>query len=213
MSSLLVEGIGTLVSWDEEQPPLLNDVSLVADAGRIAWTGPAAAAPAADQRLDAAGGCVLPGFVDAHTHLVFAGDREADFAARLAGRPYEAGGIRSTVAATRAASDAELLAGARRLAAEALRSGTTTLEVKSGYGLTVADERRCLQVAAEVTAHRTFLGAHIVPAGTSESDYLALVAGPMLDAVADVATGIDAFCEEGAFDADQCRVVLAAGRG
>jgi imidazolonepropionase len=115
------------------------------------------------------------------------------------------------VAATRAASTQQLADRASRLAAEALRSGTTTREVKSGYGLTVEDELRCLQVARQVTPHVTFLGAHVVPEGTDATTYVELVRGPMLDAVIPVATGVDAFCEEGAFDVDQCREVLAAG--
>ena len=157
---------------------------------------------------------MLPGFVDSHSHLVFAGDRADEFAARMAGEPYSAGGIRTTVEATRAASDAELLAGARRLQDEAARSGTTTLEIKSGYGLTPVDEARCLQVAGELTAETTFLGAHVVPPefdGRAD-DYVAEVCGPMLAACAPHARWIDAFCEEGAFDADQCRTVLEAGR-
>ena len=208
--SLLVDDIGCLVSWEPDDP-VRRDAALVVSDGRVAWVGSSAQAPAADTRLDAGGGTVLPGFVDAHTHLVFGGDRAEEFEARLTGRPYAAGGIRTTVAATRAASSAELLARTRRLALEALRSGTTTLEIKSGYGLTVADERRCLEVARGFTPHCTFLGAHVVPEGWSPADYLAEVRGPMLAAVADIASGIDAFCEEGAFDADQCRAVLAAG--
>jgi imidazolonepropionase len=207
--SLLVTDVGRLVSYDDAAPT--TDAALVLDGGLVAWTGPAGAAPACDEVLSAEGGCVLPGFVDSHTHLVFGGDRVEEFTARLAGTPYTAGGIRSTVAATRAASTPSLLASARRLATEALRSGTTTLEVKSGYGLTVEDERRSLDVAATVTRHRTFLGAHVVPEELAPADYVALVAGPMLDVCAPLATAVDAFCEEGAFDADQCRTVLSAG--
>jgi imidazolonepropionase len=210
VSSLLLRDIGTLVTWDHDSP-VQSGAALLVDDGRVAWTGPAGDAPPADEVLDVGGGCVIPGFVDSHTHLVFGGDRAAEYEARLAGEPYAAGGIRTTVAATRAATDLELRHRAERLAAEALRSGTTTLEVKSGYGLTVEDERRCLQVAAGITPHRTFLGAHVVPAGFSPEDYVRLVTGPMLDAVADTATAIDAFCEQGAFDEDQCREVLTAG--
>ena len=210
MSSLLLDHIATLVTWDTDQP-VRRDAALVVDDGTVTWTGPSAAAPPADERFDVEGGCVLPGFVDAHTHLVFGGDRAEEFEARLAGRAYSAGGIRSTVADTRAASTPELLARTRRLADEALHSGTTTIEVKSGYGLTVDDELRCLQVAAAVTPHRTFLGAHVVPDKCPVEAYVDLVRGPMLDAVASLATGIDAFCERGAFDAEQCRAVLTAG--
>ncbi|MCA1711719.1 MAG: imidazolonepropionase [Actinobacteria bacterium] len=199
--SLLVRG-GPILTWDE------GPVSaLVIDGGRVV----SHQEEPADEVLELDGRCALPGFVDAHTHLVFGGDRAEEFEARLGGTPYAAGGIRTTVAATRAASTDELTARAVRLAAEALRSGTTTLEVKSGYGLTVEDELRCLQAAAAVTEHRTFLGAHVVPDGTDSDAYVDLVRGPMLDAVLPVATGIDAFCEEGAFDADQCREILSAG--
>lgn len=209
--SLLLRGIRTLVTWDDERP-VLTDAALVVEHGRVAWTGNDADAPSCDESRYVAGGSVVPGFVDSHTHLVFGGDRTEEFEARLAGRPYAAGGIRTTVAATRAASTDELRHRVERLAAEALRSGTTTLEVKSGYGLTVEDERRCLDLAARITPHRTFLGAHVVPEGTSAAEYVALVSGQMLDAVADVATAVDAFCEDGAFDVDQCREVLTAGR-
>jgi imidazolonepropionase len=209
MASLLVTEIGRLVSYDDAAP--VSDAALVLDGGLVAWSGPAASAPPCDEVLHAGGRCVVPGFVDSHTHLVFGGDRVEEFTARLAGTPYAAGGIRTTVAATRAASTPALLDNARRLADEALRSGTTTLEVKSGYGLSVEDERRCLDVAATITRHRTFLGAHVVPDGMTPEDYVGLVTGPMLDVCAPLSTGVDAFCEEGAFDEDQCRRVLAAG--
>jgi len=188
--------------------------ALVIDDGRVAWTGPAARAPAADEMIDCGGRAVLPGFVDSHAHLVFAGERSAEFAARMAGTPYRAGGIRSTVAATRQASDGRLRANAERLAAEMLRQGTTTLECKSGYGLTVGDERRSVAVAAGITGEVTFLGAHVVPP-EFEADpaaYLDLVCGPMLAACAPQARWIDVFCERGAFGADEARAVLAAGR-
>jgi imidazolonepropionase len=178
--------------------------ALVVQDGRVVQHGEAAA----DEVVELEGRCVVPGFVDSHTHLVFGGDRTAEFEARLAGIPYRAGGIRSTVEATRATPTDQLLGRAQHLAAEALRSGTTTLEVKSGYGLTVDDERRSLEVARVVTPHATFLGAH-VPDGDG---YVDLVTGPMLEACAPLATAIDAFCEEGAFDADACRRVLTAGQ-
>lgn len=192
----------------------LSDAALVIEDGRIAWTGQAARAPAADERVDAAGRAVLPGFVDSHAHLVFAGERGAEFAARMAGVPYSAGGIRSTVAATRAASDALLSANLRGLAAEMLGQGITTFECKSGYGLTVADEARSVALAAQVTPEVTYLGAHVVPP-EYESDpagYVELVRGPMLDACAPHARWVDVFCERGAFDADQARAILMAGR-
>jgi imidazolonepropionase len=188
-----------------------SDAALVLQDGRVAWSGRSTTRRRPTRGLDVDGRCVLPGFVDAHTHLVFAGDRSDEFTARLAGEPYAAGGIRTTVAATRAASDAELLGRAQALAAEALRSGTTTLEVKSGYGLTVEDERRCLEVARQVSEHTTFLGAHVVPEGNADA-YVDLLCGDMLDAAAPLATAVDAFCESGAFDEEQCRRVLRAGQ-
>lgn len=218
MSSLLVTGIGELVTNDPglgDGSPLglLTDAALVVEAGRIGWVGPAAQAPAADTVHDAAGRAVIPGFVDSHSHLVFAGDRAAEFEARMAGRPYEAGGIRTTVAATRAASDEQLTANAARLVAEMRRHGTTTVEIKSGYGLSVADEARSLAVARQFTAETTFLGAHVVPPehAADPAAYVELVTGPMLEACAPHARWVDAFCERGAFDADQARAVLTAG--
>jgi imidazolonepropionase len=186
----------------------------VIDSGRVAWTGPAARAPAADERIDCGGRAVLPGFVDSHAHLVFAGERSAEFAARMAGRPYQAGGIRSTVAATRAASETELRANLRRLTREMLAQGTTTLECKSGYGLTVEAERRSVALAREVTPEVTYLGAHVVPPEFSRdrAGYLDLVCGPMLAACAPHARWIDVFVEDGAFGPAEATAVLAAGR-
>ena len=216
MSAVLVTGIGELVTNDPEAgpPPLgiVRDAAVVIDGDRIGWVGPASAAPAADTVVDVAGRCALPGFVDSHSHLVFAGDRAAEFAARMAGRPYTAGGIATTVAATRAASDDELAATAGRLVAEMARQGTTTVEIKSGYGLTVGDEARSLRIAGALTDETTFLGAHVVPAEHDVAGYVALVTGPMLDACAPLARWIDVFCEDGAFDADASRAVLTAGR-
>ncbi|HEY1621982.1 MAG TPA: imidazolonepropionase [Streptosporangiaceae bacterium] len=191
----------------------LADAALVMQAGVVAWTGPAARAPAADEVMDADGRAVLPGFVDSHAHLVFAGERGAEFAARMAGQPYQAGGIASTVAATRAASDEQLRANLARLTAELLAQGTTTFECKSGYGLTVADEARCLALAGEFTREVTYLGAHVVPPefAADPAGYLELVCGPMLAACAPHAAWVDVFCERGAFGADEARAVLAAG--
>ena len=192
---------------------VLTDAALVLDGGLVAWTGPASAAPAADEAVDAAGRAVLPGFVDSHAHLVFAGERGAEFAARMAGLRYSAGGIRSTVAATRAASDEALRANLARLAAEMLTQGTTTFECKSGYGLTVADEARSVALAAEVTPEVTYLGAHVVPPEYTgdAAGYVELVCGDMLAACALSARWVDVFCEDGAFGADEARAVLLAG--
>jgi imidazolonepropionase len=192
----------------------LPDAALVISGGRVAWTGPASRAPAADQAVDCGGRAVLPGFVDSHAHLVFAGERSAEFAARMAGTPYQAGGIRSTVAATRAAPDEALRANLDRLTREMLRQGTTTVECKSGYGLTVPDETRAVALAAEVTPEVTFLGAHVVPPeyAADPAGYLDLVCGPMLAACARYARWVDVFCEDGAFGADEAAKVLDAGR-
>jgi imidazolonepropionase len=210
--SHLVTGIGLLVT---EEPGLgdLSDAALVIDGDRVAWVGPAASAPDADERTDVDGRCVIPGFVDSHAHPVFAGDRSAEFSARMTGAAYAAGGIRTTVAATRAASDEDLARRAAGLAAELVRSGCTTIEAKSGYGLTVADERRSLEVAGGITEETTFLGAHVVPAEFADdpAGYVDLVTGPMLDACAPLARWIDVFCDRGAFDADQARAILRAG--
>ncbi|MFI7550308.1 imidazolonepropionase [Micromonospora sediminimaris] len=217
MSSLLVDDIGELVTNVAGAGGPLGirrRAAVLVEDGEVAWVGPAADAPAADRRIDAAGAAVLPGFVDSHAHLVFAGDRAAEFAARMAGEPYTGGGIRTTVGATRAASDNELRATVRRLHAEALRQGTTTIEIKSGYGLTVADEARSLRIATEVSTETTFLGAHVVPAeyAARPDDYVSLVCGPMLAAAAPYARWIDVFCERGAFDADHARAILACGQ-
>ncbi|GAA0796886.1 imidazolonepropionase [Spirilliplanes yamanashiensis] len=208
--SVLVTNIGELFTGDEVRA----GAAVVTEGDRIAWVGDAAAAPDADERIDAGGRVVLPGFVDSHTHLMFAGDRSAEFAARMAGEPYTGGGIRTTVAATRAASNAELRASAGRLAREALRQGTTTIETKSGYGLSVDEEQRCLRLAQEITAETTFLGAHVVPAEWAHDPdgYVDLVRGDMLAAAAPHARWIDVFCDRGAFDADQARAILLAGR-
>ncbi|TYB38235.1 imidazolonepropionase [Micromonospora sp. AP08] len=216
--SLLVDNIGELVTNDigGEAGPLgiRRHAAVLLEDGQVAWVGPARDAPAADRRIDAEGGAVLPGFVDSHAHLVFAGDRAAEFAARMAGEPYTGGGIRTTVGATRAASDDELRATVRRLRGEAMRQGTTTIEIKSGYGLTVADEARSLRIAAEFTEDTTFLGAHVVPAEYADrpDDYVGMVCGPMLAAAAPYARWIDVFCERGAFDVDHARAILACGQ-
>jgi imidazolonepropionase len=215
--SLVVDNIGRLITNDArlDAGPTgeLHDAWVVIVDGVIAEVG-AGGAPTADDRIDAAGRCVLPGFVDSHSHMVFAGDRADEFAARMAGQAYEAGGIRTTVAATRAATDDELLARATLLRAEARRAGTTTIEIKSGYGLTAGDEARTLRVARQLTDETTFLGAHVVPAEFDGrvDDYVALVCGDMLAACAPHSRWVDAFCERGAFDVDQSRAVLQAGQ-
>ena len=214
MTSVALTGIGELSSQDDELG-VLHDAALVMEGGRVAWVGPAGRAPAADTAHDVGGRAVVPGFVDSHSHIVFAGDRAEEFAARMTGTPYSAGGIRTTVAATRSATDEQLAANLGRLVDEMRRQGTTTVEVKSGYGLTVRDEARSLAIARQVTEETTFLGAHVVPAEFADDPgaYVDLVSGPMLDASAPHAKWIDVFCERGAFNEDQARAILQAGKG
>ena len=212
----LFGNIGQLVvgaSPDTGELELIENAALVIDAGMVAWVGSSANAPAADELVDVAGRTVIPGFVDSHAHLVFAGDRAAEFEARMSGVSYSAGGIKTTVAATRAASDESLRAGLRARMHELHRSGITTFETKSGYGLNVADEARSVALAAEVTDEVTFLGAHVVPVEFADrrSEYVSLVAGEMLEAAAPHARWIDVFCDRGAFDVDEADEILRAG--
>jgi imidazolonepropionase len=218
VSATLLTGIGELVTNDAslgDGSPLgvLRDAALVIEGAHVAWVGAASDAPEADERVDLGGQAVVPGFVDSHTHLVFDGDRAAEFAARMAGEQYTGGGIVVTVAATRAASDERLRENARRRLAEMHASGTTTVEIKSGYGLTVADEARLLRIAREFTPEVTFLGAHAVPPECADDRgaYVALVAGEMTDECAPLARWVDVFCDAGAFSEDEARTVLRAG--
>lgn len=215
---LAISGIGQLVTNNEaihgDRLGILRDAAIVFDADLVSWVGESQniadhcdVAP-----INISGRAVIPGFVDSHTHLVFAGDRSLEFEARMAGRPYAAGGIHTTVAATRRASDEQLICNVERLASEALRSGTTTLEVKSGYGLSVYDEARSLVAARTVTSETTFLGAHVVPPDTNADTYVTHVCGEMLQACTPHARWIDVFCDRGAFDVDQARQILSAGR-
>ena len=218
MTDLLIRGIGSLVTNDPEQERgllgLIDDAAIVLRDGLIAWVGSSSQAPVdVDDIFDVQGRAVLPGFVDSHAHLVFAGDRAQEFAARMSGQPYSAGGIATTVAATRAAGDEALRANVARLVAEALTGGTTTIECKSGYGLTVVDERRSLTIAGEFTPETTFLGAHVVAPEMREAPdaYVDLIVGEMLNECAPHARWIDVFCDSGAFNVDQTREILAAG--
>ena len=216
MTTLVIDNISELVTNDPAlgRGPLgiVTDASVVVDGETVVAVGPAGAA--ADKRLDAGGRCVLPGFVDSHTHLVFAGDRAEEFSRRMAGEPYDGGGIRVTTDATRTAGRAGLKSALDGRLAEVHRAGSTTVEIKTGYGLSVDSEAELASLAAEATPEATFLGAHLVPGeyqGRAD-DYVELVCGPMLDAVRSHVRWIDVFCETGAFDADQSRAVLTAGR-
>src|SRR4051794_32007397 len=213
MTTTVITGISELTTCDEELGTLV-DAAVVASEDEILWVGARAAAPAADTALSLGGVAVIPGFVDSHTHLAFAGDRADEFAARMSGRPYEAGGIRVTTEATREASDEELRTLTARRHAEGRRAGITHLEIKSGYGLDVESERRLCEIAAGFTDDVTFMGAHVVPVEYEgrPNDYVQLVCGEMLEACSPHAKWIDVFCERGAFDAEQSRAVLEAGR-
>ena len=215
---IVVTGISSLVTNDASlergKLGIIEDAALVVgDDNKIAWTGESINLPRefANNAINVGGRAIIPGFVDSHTHLVFGGDRATEFEARMSGKTYTAGGIRTTMAATRASTNDVLVANARRLASEALHTGTTTLETKSGYGLSVLDETRSMQVATTITSETTFLGAHVVPPESSIDDYVNLVCGEMLTQCAPNAKWIDVFCDHGAFDVDHARAILSAG--
>jgi imidazolonepropionase len=219
MSNLLVTDIGCLItneaSIDGTPLGIINDAAFAVTDGRVSWVGARSGVNASDYQnvISANGKAVIPGFVDSHNHLVFAGDRAIEFSARMQGQPYEAGGINYTVEQTRRASDEELRGNVSALVKEGLISGTTTVEIKSGYGLSIADELRSLEIAREFTDETTFLGAHVIPLEfkSAPDDYVAMVCGPMLEAVAPLAKWIDVFCDRGAFSPDQTRQILKAG--
>jgi imidazolonepropionase len=212
---------------------MLHDAAIAAHDGRIVFVGPRAVLPEAVEvqpdvmRVDASGCVVIPGFVDAHTHVVYAGDRRNELRRRLAGASYvqiaaEGGGILSTVAATRAASEEELLASARRRLDEMLACGTTACEAKSGYGLTTDSELKQLRVVRALAAEHpmdvtaTFLGAHELPAEYRDrrNEYVSVVIEEMIPRVAEMqlAKYCDVFCDEGAFTAAEATLILEAGR-
>ena len=219
MTSTLVHNIGQLVTNDPAHDGtklgVIENAALLIEDGVVAWAGPDADAPThhIKRKLDAKGRAVIPGFVDSHTHMIFAGDRSKEFRARMLGESYTAGGIAHTVEKTRAASDELLRSNAQSLLNEAYSTGTTTVEIKSGYGLTVHDERRSLEIAQGLTDDTTFLGAHVVPVEYKKNpkDYVDLVTGPMLDAVLPFSKWIDVFCDKGAFSPDDARTILKAG--
>lgn len=215
---LALTGISSLVTNDSSLERgklgiIENAALVVGDDQRVQFVGEATNLPREFNSIaiDINGRAVIPGFVDSHTHLVFGGDRAEEFEARMSGKPYSAGGIRTTVAATRNSNNDVLVANARRLASEALQTGTTTLETKSGYGLSVVDEMRSLQVANAITTESTFLGAHVVPAESQVNAYVDLVCGEMLAQCAPHAKWIDVFCDRGAFEVDHARAILQAG--
>ena len=217
MSQILIKDIGLLVTNDpklgDTQLGLIKNAAMLIENGKVSWVGANESAPSSEKMIDAAGKAVIPGFVDSHNHLIFAADRSAEFSARMSGQKYSAGGITSTVTQTRAASDSDLLSNANRLVHEGLHSGTTTVEIKSGYGLTVKDEVRSLKIASELTQQTTFLGAHVVPVEYKEAadDYVELVCNQMLNEVKPYAKWIDVFCDKGAFTTTQARKILQAG--
>ena len=223
MTTTLVTGIGELTTMDPEHPDAedalgtLHDAALVMGADdQVLWVG-RSGVPDADRRVDVDGRAVIPALVDSHTHLVFAGDRSAEFAARMSGVAYDGGGITSTVQATRDAPDDELRDLLRGRLEEMRAQGTGVVEVKSGYGLDLASETRLLRLAREVTDEVTFLGGHVVPREyrSRRGDYVDLVTGPMLTEARAYARWIDVFCEPHspyAFTADEGRTILLAGR-
>jgi imidazolonepropionase len=218
VESFALTNIGSLVtndeSWETGLLGEIHDAAFVVEDGIITWVGSSKDLPDVDHQMTAFGGTVIPGFVDSHAHLMFAGDRASEFSARMAGQAYAAGGIRTTVADTRVASDAELEANFMRLRSQLRDSGITTFETKSGYGLTVEDEARALRIASKYTTETTFLGAHVVPPefeGRAD-DYVSLVTGEMLKKVATSAKWIDVFCDRGAFTVEQAREILTAGK-
>ncbi|MET0871979.1 MAG: imidazolonepropionase, partial [Paeniglutamicibacter terrestris] len=199
MSTTLITNLAEVFTADAQHTRINNAAILIEDE-TISWIGAAADAPAADHVIDAQRRAALPGWVDSHTHLVFAGDRSAEFVARMAGQEYAAGGIAVTTAATRSASDYDLTRLLLGRAAEALAGGTTFLETKTGYGLGVEEEARHARIASTVVDRVTFLGAHLVPAGTDAQEYTDLVCGEMLQRVAPYVHFADVFCERGAFN-------------
>jgi imidazolonepropionase len=217
MTQTLVKNIGLLVTNNptlgSTRLGIIKNAGLLAENGIVTWVGESESAPEAQNVINADGKCVIPGFVDSHTHLIFAGDRSEEFSARMSGQSYVAGGIADTVAKTRAASDDELLANANRLMHEGLHSGTTTIEIKSGYGLTIKDEERSLKIAKQLTPESTFLGAHVVPIEykSKADEYVDLVCGQMLNQVKQYAKWIDVFCDKGAFTTEQTKKILSAG--
>lgn len=213
MTATVVKNIGQLITNSDSALGIINDAALIFHNGKVEWIGPNSQAPSADTAIDAEGGVVTPGFVDSHTHLVFAGDRTQDYVSRMTGVKYSSGGINTTVSATRLASENELRHSTAQLLTRARNSGTTTIEIKSGYGLNTETEAKILKIASEFTSETTFLGAHIVPSEkiNSRESYIDEIKTTMLQAVKPYAKWIDVFCDTGAFSVDEAREILKAG--
>ncbi len=229
MTDLVLTGIGQLVTNDPQRDGLLglvDEAAVAIKAGRVAWVGPERELLRELRdlpELDCAGRSVLPGFIDAHTHLAFAGNRAEEFARRLRGKTYEeilaaGGGIHATVESTRATDSMRLLDSSIQRAKRMLGYGTTTVEIKSGYGLETETEINQLEVAAAIDDELaidvvpTFLGAHVIPKEFTgdRAGYIRLVIDEMLPAAAPLAKYCDVFCDEGAFTVDEAREILAA---
>lgn len=213
MSSQLIKNIGQLITSSDKDLGIVENCAIAIENGLISWIGTNASAPAADSMVDAKNGVVTPGFVDSHTHAVFAGDRHKDYVARMAGTKYQSGGIKTTVTATRNASDEELIRSTKAIVDRAIASGTTTIEIKSGYGLDIETEAKILKVAQQFTTETTFLGAHVIPAEfiDNRDEYVSLVKGAMLEECAPYAKWIDVFCDQSAFTVDEAREIISAG--
>lgn len=229
-ADFILRDAGRLVTCDPSlgDGPLgvIERGALAARGGRVLWAGKESDITRSVEVLpdaaevSAGGRAVIPGLIDCHTHLVFAGDRRSDFAARMRGEPYRSSGITATVEATRAATDEDLTASARKRLDAFLSFGVTTVEAKSGYGLTADQESRLIAIAAALNGDPgqevvpTFLGAHVVPEEfSSDPDgYVKLVVEEMIPAVAGQAVFCDVWCDRGAFSLEQAKTVLEAAK-
>lgn len=214
MSFIAFTNIATLVTNDssvgEGLLGLVRGASLIVEDGLISQIVQGVPS-GVDAEIDCTGKTLLPGFVDSHSHLIFAGDRAEEFSLRAQGEKYSAGGITSTVKATRGASDGALSENAQRLLNEALGSGTTTMEIKSGYGLTEIDELRCLEIAERFTDETTLLAAHVTPPEFEKDPdgYVELIINSIIPK--SKAKWIDVFCDRGAFNPENTEAILRAG--
>ena len=213
MTATVVRNIGQLITNSDSSLGIIENAALVFEYGKVQWIGPNNSAPAADSSIDAEGGVVTPGFVDSHTHAIFAGDRSKDYEARMSGNSYSVGGINTTVQATRDASEEQLRRNLENILEQSRNSGTLTTEIKSGYGLDVETERKILSIAKEYTPETTYLGAHVIPQEFvhKRDEYVDLVKGKMLEACAPYAKWIDVFCDNGAFTVEEAREILKKG--